>query len=47
MAGEKNNLAPILSEKKYLGPDQNSKPPPPPPEYQMDRALQLIKMDMV
>ena len=37
-AGEKNNLAPILSEKNS-GPDINSSPPPP-PEYQMDRALQ-------
>ena len=35
-AGEKNNLAPILFEKKYFGPDQ--KPKPPPPEYQIDRA---------
>ena len=34
--GEKYNLAPILSEKKNLGPDQNSKAPPP--EYQMDHA---------
>ena len=38
---KKNNLAPILSEKKYLGPDQKPKPPPP-PEYQMDRALVRI-----
>ena len=35
--GEKNNLAPILSEKNS-GPDLNPRPPPP-PEYQMDRAL--------
>ena len=28
-ASEKNNLAPILSEKKYLSPNQKPKPPPP------------------
>ena len=36
---KKNNLAPILSEKKYLGPGPKTQAPPPPPEYQMDRAL--------
>ena len=36
-AGEKNNLAPILSEKNILALTKN--PSPPPPEYQMDRAL--------
>ena len=35
-AGEKNNLAPILSEKNILA---RTKSPSPPPEYQMDRAL--------
>ena len=35
-AGEKNNLAPILSEKIFWpGPKTQA---PPPPEYQMDRA---------
>ena len=34
-AGEKNNLAPILSEKNILARTKN---PSPPPEYQMDRA---------
>ena len=38
-AGEKNNLAPILSEKKILARTKNPSPPPPPAEYQMDRAL--------
>ena len=32
-AGEKNNLAPILSEKNS-GPDINPSPPPPPPPPQ-------------
>ena len=36
-AGEKNNLAAILSEKNILVWTKN--PSPPPPEYQMDRAL--------
>ena len=35
-AGEKNNLAPILSEKNILARTKNPSPPPPPPEYQMD-----------
>ena len=36
-AGEKNKLAPILSEINF--PAQTKVPgPPPPPEYQMDRA---------
>ena len=35
-AGEKNNLAPILSEKKFSA---RKKFQAPPPEYQMDRAL--------
>ena len=37
MAGEKNNLAPILSDKNIL--TKNPSPLPPPPEYQMDHAL--------
>ena len=37
-AGEKNNLAPILSEKNILAQTKNPSPPPP-PEYQMDRSL--------
>ena len=35
-AGEKNNLAPILSEKKFSA--RTKIPSPPPPEYQMDPA---------
>ena len=35
-ACEKNNLAPILSEKKKFA--RTKIPSPPPPEYQMDRA---------
>ena len=38
-AGEKKNLAPILSEKKYLGPNQKPKAPP---EYQIDRVLEVF-----
>ena len=38
-ASEKNNLAPILYEKKFPAQTQIQAPPPPPPEYQMDRAL--------
>ena len=39
-AGEKNNLAPILSEKNFSARTKiPSPPPPPPPEYQIDRAL--------
>ena len=40
-AGEKNNFAPKLSEKKFLARKKIPSPPPPPPEYQMDRALCL------
>ena len=39
-AGEKNNLAPILSEKNILARTKN---PSPPPEYQMDCALLKVK----
>ena len=35
-AGEKKNIAPIMSEKNILARTIN--PSPPPPEYQMDRA---------
>ena len=38
-AGEKNNLAPILSEKNF---SVRTKIPSPPSEYQMDRALRKI-----
>ena len=37
-AGEKNYLASISSEKKFLARTKNPSPPPS-PEYQMDRAL--------
>ena len=37
-AGEKNNLALILSEKNFLARTKIPSPPPP-SEYQMDRAL--------
>ena len=43
-SGEKNHLAPILSE-------NNSQPGPktqaPPSEYQMDRALRLTKVKLI
>ena len=45
MAGEKNNLAPILSGKNILAQTKNPSPPPPPPhEYKMDRALSHQKV---
>ena len=37
-AGDKNNLAPILSKKNRPGPKVQA----PPPEYQMDRALEAF-----
>ena len=44
-AGDKNNLAPIFSEKSILA--RTKKPnPPPPPEYRMDRALHQTELFM-
>ena len=45
-AGEKNNLTPILPEKKISGPDPSPSPPPPPPRISNGPCLSTTCFSM-